>query len=134
MLEVRDPDTNELRPCRAGDIALLAPANTSLWRYEEALEAAGVPVSTQAGKSLFRRQEIQDLIALTRALADARDTLALGALLRGPLVGLRETELLDIAEALPGNSEMPPCWRRLLLALTEIVPVTWVAGPRQVPE
>ena len=40
---------------------------------EEALEEAGIPVSTQAGKSLFRRQEIQDLIALTRTLADARD-------------------------------------------------------------
>jgi hypothetical protein len=33
-----------------------------------------------------------------------------------------------------GHSEMPPCWRRLLLALAGIVPVTWVAGPRPVPE
>jgi hypothetical protein len=33
-----------------------------------------------------------------------------------------------------GHSEMPPCWRRLLLALAEIVPVVWVAGPRHVPE
>ena len=32
-----------------------------------------------------------------------------------------------------GHSEMPPCWRQLLLALTDVVPVTWVAGPRQVP-
>ncbi|MFK4511804.1 UvrD-helicase domain-containing protein [Bradyrhizobium daqingense] len=91
----------ELRPCRFGDIALLAPVGTDLWRFEEALEQCGVPVSTQAGKGFFRRQEIQDLIALTRAIADARDTLALGALLRGPLVGLSETELLDIADGLP---------------------------------
>jgi ATP-dependent exoDNAse (exonuclease V) beta subunit len=81
----------------------LAPAGTELWRYEEALEEAGIPVSTQAGKSLFRRQETQDLIALTRTLADPRDTLALGSLLRGPLVGLSEAELLDIAEALPAD-------------------------------
>jgi ATP-dependent exoDNAse (exonuclease V) beta subunit len=104
---VRDPETDEMRLCRAGDIALLAPAGTDLWRYEEALEEAGIPVSTQAGKSLFRRQEIQDLIALTRALADPRDTLALGALLRGPLVGLSEGELLDIAEALPADPQQP---------------------------
>jgi exodeoxyribonuclease-5 len=104
---VRDPETGETRPCRAGDIALVAPAGTDLWRYEEALEEASIPVSTQAGKSLFRRQEIQDLIALTCALADARDTLALGALLRGPLVGLREVELLDIAEALPADPQRP---------------------------
>ena len=93
--------------CRPGNIALLAPTGTDLWRYEEALERRGIPVATQAGKGLFRRQEIQDLIALTRVLADRRDTLALGALLRGPLVGLTEEELLDIIEALPRSEDKP---------------------------
>lgn len=95
------------RPCRPGDIALLAPTGSDLWRYEEALERHGIPVATQAGKGLFRRQEIQDLIALTRVLADRRDTLALGALLRGPLVGLTEEELLDIIWALPRGEDDP---------------------------
>src|SRR6202035_3551607 len=84
-----------------GDIALLAPVSTELWRYERALEEAGLPFASQAGKNLFRRQETQDLVALVRALADPRDTLALGALLRGPLVGLTEQELLEIAQLLP---------------------------------
>jgi exodeoxyribonuclease-5 len=53
-------------------------------------------VATQAGKGFFRRQEIQDLMAITRVLADSRDTLALGALLRGPVVGLTEEEILDV--------------------------------------
>ena len=109
--QVRDPESGEMRPCEAGDIALLAPTGTNLWRYEEALERHGIPVATQAGKGLFRRQEIQDLIAITRVLADRRDTLALGALLRGPLVGLTEEELLDIVWALPrsgeGQQELP---------------------------
>ena len=104
---VRDPKTKTMRPCELGDIALLAPVGTDLWRFEEALEALGIPVSTQAGKGFFRRQEIQDLIALTRTLADSRDTLALGALLRGPLVGLTETELLDIVEGLPIDQQRP---------------------------
>ena len=69
-----------MRPCRFGDIALLAPVGTQLGQFEEALEDRGVAVSTQAGKGFFRRQEIQDLIALARTLADGRDTLALGAL------------------------------------------------------
>ena len=98
---IRDRKTGGRRTCRPGDIALLAPTGTNLWRYEEALERRGIPVATQAGKGLFRRQEIQDLIALTRVLADHRDTLALGAFLRGPLVGLTEEELLDIVWALP---------------------------------
>lgn len=112
---VKIREGRELRSCRFGDIALLAPVGTDLWRFEEALEQCGIPVSTQAGKGFFRRQEIQDLIALTRTIADARDTLALGALLRGPLVGLSETELLDIAEALPTDPERPNRLPNLLL-------------------
>jgi exodeoxyribonuclease-5 len=100
---VKDRKSGSERACLPGDIALLAPTGAELWRYEEALERRGIAVSTQAGKGLFWRQEIQDLIALTRTLADRRDTLALGALLRGPLVGLTEEELLDIIWALPKN-------------------------------
>ncbi|MVT64839.1 AAA family ATPase [Bradyrhizobium pachyrhizi] len=91
----------ESRPLAPGDIALLAPVSTNLWRYERALEEAGLPFASQAGKNLFRRQETQDFVALVRTLADSRDTLALGALLRGPLVGLSEQELLTIAADLP---------------------------------
>jgi exodeoxyribonuclease-5 len=104
------------RSCQPGDIALLAPTGAELWRYEEALERRGVPVATQAGKGLFRRQEVQDLIALTRVLADRRDTLALGALLRGPLVGLTEEELLDIVWGLPRSEENPDRIPRLDLS------------------
>jgi ATP-dependent exoDNAse (exonuclease V) beta subunit len=92
-------------PLAASDIALLAPTSTELWRYERALEQQGLPIATQAGKGLFRRQETQDLLALIRTLADAGDTLAFGSLMRGPLVGLTEEELLDITAALPPRSD-----------------------------
>ena len=114
---ILDRKTGERRACRPGDIALLAPTGSDLWRYEEALERRGIPVATQAGKGLFRRQEIQDLIAITRVLADRRDTLALGALLRGPLVGLTEEELLDIVWALPRSEDAPDALPRLDLAV-----------------
>ena len=112
-----DHEAGERRLCRPGDIALLAPTGSDLWRYEEALERRGIPVATQAGKGLYRRQEIQDLIAMTRVLADRRDTLALGALLRGPLVGLTEEELLDIVEALPRPDDAPDALPRLHLGV-----------------
>jgi ATP-dependent exoDNAse (exonuclease V) beta subunit len=86
--------------CEPGDIALLAPARTDLWLYERALEDKGLAVASQAGKNLYLRQETQDVVALVRALADSRDTLALGALLRGPLVGLTEHQLLDVTRDL----------------------------------
>jgi CRISPR-associated exonuclease Cas4 len=108
-LQIRRPNGTQslLEP---GDIALLAPAGTQLWRYERALEERELPFVSQAGKSLFRRQETQDFVAIARVLADSRDTLALGALLRGALVGLTEEDLLDIVAALPAGqapSEIP---------------------------
>lgn len=87
-------------PCEAGDIALLAPTGSDLWRFERALEAQGVSVRTQAGKDFYGRQEVHDLIALVRAIADDSDRLALGALLRGPLVGCSDETLLDVSERL----------------------------------
>jgi len=94
-------EQGELAPLTPGGIALLAPAGTDLWYYERALEEKDLPIASQAGKGLFRRQEVQDMLALVRTLADPRDTLAFGALMRGPLVGLTEEELLDITHALP---------------------------------
>lgn len=89
------------------DIALLAPTGTELWRYELELDQLGIPVSSQAGKGFYQRQEIQDLIALTRALADIADRAALGALLRGPLVGATEEQLLDVASVLQDQGQRP---------------------------
>ena len=93
------------RPLRAADIVLLAPASTDLWRYERALRARGIPFVSEAGKALYSRQETQDFVALVRALADPADTLALGALLRGPLIGLTDEALLEATAALPEPPE-----------------------------
>ena len=91
-------------PLKPGDIALLTPTGTELWRYERALEQQGLSVASQAGQTLFLRQATQDVVALMRVLADPLDTLAFGALLRGPLVGLTDAELLDIAEELRSSA------------------------------
>jgi CRISPR-associated exonuclease Cas4 len=95
-----DGGTRDLRP---SDIALLSPTHNGLWRWERALAEAGVPVAPLAGKSLLRCQEAYDFLALVRTLADPRDTLAFGALLRGPLVGLTDSELLAATASLPSE-------------------------------
>jgi len=97
-------------PLQPGDIALLSPGHTELWRYERALERRGFAVASQAGQTLMRRQETQDALALLRVLADSSDTLAFGALMRGPLVGLSEQELLDITAALPASDAGQPAY------------------------
>ncbi|MNV20613.1 ATP-dependent DNA helicase PcrA [compost metagenome] len=106
-IDVRRPDGSRT-PLKLGDIALLAPTGTELWRYERALEQQGLGVASQAGKSLMRRQETQDVLALLRTLADRSDTLAFGALMRGPLVGLTEARLLAITGKLPWEDEETP--------------------------
>ncbi|MYD44553.1 MAG: AAA family ATPase [Gammaproteobacteria bacterium] len=105
--KVRDPKSGTSRPCRASDIGLLAPQGTDLWYYEDALEKRGIAIDTQAGKNFYRRQEIKDLIAIVRVLSNPRDYLALAALLRGPLVGLTEEDLLDIVWSLPRHESDP---------------------------
>lgn len=103
-IEITD-DHGARRVLEPQDIALLAPAGTELWRYERALESRRLPIAPRAGKAFFRRQETQDLLALTRTLADGADTLAFGALMRGPLVGLSDEDLLDISAELDARSE-----------------------------
>jgi ATP-dependent exoDNAse (exonuclease V) beta subunit len=106
-VEIRRADGSKsaLRP---GDIALLAPTGTDLWRYERALESVELSVASQAGRALMLRQETQDLLALVRTLADPNDTLAFGALMRGPLVGLTEAQLLAITHGLSQRADGGP--------------------------
>jgi ATP-dependent exoDNAse (exonuclease V) beta subunit len=123
----------------ANEIALLAPTGTELWRYERELERLGIPVSSQAGKGFYQRQEVQDLVALSRALADMSDSAALGALLRGPLVGVSEERLLDVAEALH-QAEQPRLSLRtdpgsvpdaaVRRVLERLAPLAWAALSR----
>jgi len=105
-MEITESDGRK-RALVPADIALLAPTGTQLHRYERAFDERALPYSSQAGKNLFGRQETQDLVSLARTLADPRDTLAFGALMRGPLIGLTEEELLDITERLPAVTEQP---------------------------
>jgi ATP-dependent exoDNAse (exonuclease V) beta subunit len=107
--QVWDKRSKVTRPCRPGDIALLAPTGTSLWIYERELERREISIASQAGKSFYTRQEVQDMIAVARAIADRRDTLAFGAFLRGPLVGLTEEEIADAIIGLPriGKKQIP---------------------------
>jgi CRISPR-associated exonuclease Cas4 len=108
-VDVRRADGSRT-PVTPGDIALLAPRGTELWRYERALEAQGLGVASQAGKALMRRQETQDVLALLRTLADPFDTLAFGAFLRGPIVGLTEARLLAVTAALPPGPDAAPAF------------------------
>jgi ATP-dependent exoDNAse (exonuclease V) beta subunit len=106
-MKIIDRRNNAVRACTPGDIALLSATGSSLWYYEREFDLLGIPIASQAGKGFFRRQEVHDLIALVRTLADDRDTTAFGALLRGPLVGMSELEIADaVLETLAADTRL----------------------------
>ena len=78
------------------NIALLFRAMSEAWIYEAALRQAGIPFLTVQGKGFYEREEVRDLIQLLRFLDNMTDELALAAVLRSPLCGISDDELLSI--------------------------------------
>jgi ATP-dependent helicase/nuclease subunit A len=81
------------RPLEYGDVAILCRASTSFGAYEDALEQAGVPFLTVAGRGFYGRAEVRDLLNALQALADPSDDLALAGMLRSPACGLSDAAL-----------------------------------------
>ena len=95
-----------------GHIALLFRASTAFEVYEDALEAAGIPFVTVAGRGFYDRPEIRDLLNALTAIADPTDDLALAGLLRSPAIGLSDADLYHLR--FPEGSQKPsPLWLSL---------------------
>jgi ATP-dependent helicase/nuclease subunit A len=82
-----------------GDVAILCRASTSFAAYENALEEAGIPFLTVAGRGFYDRPEVRDLLNALQALADPTDDLALVGLLRSPVMGLSDMALYRLRRA-----------------------------------
>jgi ATP-dependent helicase/nuclease subunit A len=95
---------SENRPVRAGDILVLvrkrlpfAPALVS------ALKARGVPVAGADRLMLTEQIAVQDLMALGDVLMLPEDDLALAAVLKSPLFGLDDADLMVLAHGREGS-------------------------------
>ena len=82
-------------------VALLFRAATHFPEYESALEAAGIPFVTVAGRGFFERPEIRDVLNQLRALANPWDDAAMAGLLRSPAFGLSDSALYRLRWAEP---------------------------------
>jgi ATP-dependent helicase/nuclease subunit A len=87
------------RAMRAGDILVLLRKRSGglLPRLVRALKARGVPVGGADRIRLVEQIAVQDLLALADVLLLPEDDLQLAALLKSPLVGLSEEQLLALA-------------------------------------
>lgn len=93
MLTARLWELHDNEGVKWDDIALLFRAAAGFTPYEAALEEAGIPFVTVAGKGFYDRPEIRDILNIVRALADPWDDLAMAGLLRSPAFGLSDTAL-----------------------------------------
>jgi len=75
------------------EVALLFRAATGFPPYEDALERAGIPFVTVAGRGFYDRPEVRDLLNALAALADPTDDLPLAGLLRSPAFALSDAAL-----------------------------------------
>jgi ATP-dependent exoDNAse (exonuclease V) beta subunit len=81
------------RPLRPGDITILIPARTSLPFLEAGLDEAGVMYRTESSSLVYHADEVRDLYAAARAIADPSDGFALVTTLRSPLFGCGDDDL-----------------------------------------
>jgi len=95
------------------EMALLFRASTTFPIYEDALEQAGVPFVTVAGRGFYDRPEIRDLLNALAAIADPTDDLALAGLLRSPMFGLSDAALYLLRWGDPPSRDPIPLWQAL---------------------
>lgn len=110
MRALRVEDREGARPARWSDVTILVRRRTHLADLERALRDSAVPYVSARRGSLLRQLEIEDLVALLSFLAEPGDDLELARVLRGPLIGCPEPDLVLLARA-PGRH----WWERLQL-------------------
>jgi ATP-dependent helicase/nuclease subunit A len=79
-----------------GHIALIFRKLTQAQDYLDALRRYGIAYLTDGEKHFYRRQEIVDVVNLLRVLDNPHDRIALVGVLRSPLGGLEDRELLAL--------------------------------------
>jgi len=94
---VRDKQTGLARPATPGDIGILFRSRASHREFEAALTARGVPTYVYKGLGFFDSDEIKDLSALIRYLANPSSELRAAAFLRSRFVRLSDAALAMLA-------------------------------------
>ncbi|MEO1767367.1 UvrD-helicase domain-containing protein [Thiobacter aerophilum] len=120
-LPVREGKTE--RPARFRDIMVLTRTRTPLIHFEQAFKAAGIPYLTARQGGLLDTLEAADLTALLEFLVLPFADLRLAQVLKSPLFGADDADLLLLAgrnertwwqrlTALVAEGQAPPCLAR----------------------
>ena len=134
--QIRDRRTDLWRRVEPGDVAVLFRSRQSHREFEQALHRCGVQTCMYKGLGFFDAEEIKDVRALLRYLANPWSELRAAGLLRSRIVGISDRALAQLAGCLSGVllateapealERLPDDERRLLALARESVP-QWVA-------
>jgi ATP-dependent helicase/nuclease subunit A len=94
---VTDRDRRE-GPLQPGHIALIFRKLTQAQIYLDALRRYDIAYITDGEKHFYRRQEIIDLVNLLRVIDNPHDTIALVGILRSPLGGMTDRDILALQQ------------------------------------
>jgi ATP-dependent helicase/nuclease subunit A len=97
---VRDKQTGVMRRATPGDVGILFRSRASHREFEAALEARRIPAYVYKGLGFFDADEIKDLSALIRYLANPSSNLRAAAFLRSRFVRLSDPALAQLAPRL----------------------------------
>ncbi|MDW8272460.1 MAG: UvrD-helicase domain-containing protein [Bacteroidota bacterium] len=111
----------DFRAATYRDIAILARKSSTFQPYIQALRAAGIPYRIESGKGFYQTQEVLDVLAFLRVVHNPHDDIALATFLRSPFVGLRDSELVQIAVAPPAQGSF---YERFVAKAQEVLPNT----------
>lgn len=118
------------RPIRAGDVMILVRRRNALVAdLVRALRQEGVPVAGVDRMRLARELAVEDLVALAEFLLTLEDDLGLAVVLKGPLFGLDDDDLLALCHGRSGSlwdelrrrAAERPHWEKAARTLSELL-------------
>lgn len=85
------------RPVKYSDIMILARSRTHLAHLELALNEKSIPYNSSYDEDFLKQLEVQDIVCLLSYLTQSHNDLALAQVLRSPLYGMNDQDLMELA-------------------------------------
>jgi ATP-dependent exoDNAse (exonuclease V) beta subunit len=92
-----------IKECGYSDILVLVRSGRELDALLPILQEAGIPVVSSGARTLYRQPEVSDILNLLISLYNPLDTLAVGAVLRSPLVLLSDPDIYRLVKMIPAS-------------------------------
>jgi ATP-dependent helicase/nuclease subunit A len=140
-VSVRDRGTGIARPARPGDIGILFRSRSTHREFERELNARHIPTHVYKGLGFFDADEIKDVVALIRYLAEPTSDLRAAAFLRSRFIRVSDAALArlspDLASVLTpaaaGSNDLLGLEDREVLAFARPAVARWLSLVDRIP-